>query len=233
MQPLVRRTIISLGFFCGVADELKRFGLRKKSFPLDWVITDGEVIIGLLENSFAGFLDEDALTVDPERADIIHNKKCKTMFFHDFPEGELIADHLAANREKYQRRIDRFYAALREGALCVRYMADQKECHYWESNCDRLLSFLQKHNDSNELLFIANSEVTSDKLSIYPVVKKEGALVADRFINSNKQLFNDLVLKNLNGIGKLRARAKYLQHALKQRWQKEKKKSLNPDGKNP
>ena len=31
---------ISLGYFCSVAMELERFGLRSESGPFDWVISD-------------------------------------------------------------------------------------------------------------------------------------------------------------------------------------------------
>jgi Putative papain-like cysteine peptidase (DUF1796) len=214
------RTIISLGFFCGVAKELKRFGLRKKSFPFDWLITDGETVIEFIANDFSGFLDEDSLVRDAERPDIIHNTKYKTIFLHDFPVGETVAEHLPANRKKYQRRIERFYRSLRQGALCVRYIADQKECDYWESNLTHLLSLLQQFNEKNEVLFIANSDVNSEKLYLYSVDKIPGGLVADFFINSNKRLFEDLIFKNLCGIGKIKARGKYLKQALKQRWKR-------------
>ena len=219
-QSAPHGTIISLGFFCGVAKELKRFGLRKKSFPFDWLITDGETAIEFIANDFSGFLDEDSLVRDVERPDIIHNKNCKTMFLHDFPVGKPLTEHLPANRKKYQRRIKRFYKTLRQGALCVRYMADQKECDYWESTFTRLLSLLQQFNKNNEVLFIANSDVNSEKLYLYSVDKVPGGLVADFFINSNKQLFEDLILKNLRGIGKIKARGKYLKQALKQRWKR-------------
>jgi hypothetical protein len=219
-QSVPHRTVVSLGFFCGVANELKRFGLRKRSFPIDWLITDGETLIELIASRFSGFLDKDVLERDNVRPDIIHNTRCKIMFLHDFPEGEPITEHLPANREKYQRRIDRFYETLGQGALCVRYMADQKECDYWEDNAHRFLALLQQFNDNNEVLFIGNRDVHSENLHFYAVNNTEGALTADFFINSNRQLFTDLILQNLSGIDSLKARGEYLKRSLKQRWKR-------------
>ena len=43
---------ISLGYFCGVAEDLERIGLRSFSSPFDWLITDFKGVIKLIENRF-------------------------------------------------------------------------------------------------------------------------------------------------------------------------------------
>lgn len=52
---------ISLGYFCSVALELERIGLRSSSSPFDWCISSYEGVIDAIENHFEGFLDYDCL----------------------------------------------------------------------------------------------------------------------------------------------------------------------------
>lgn len=51
--------IISIGFFCSVAQELERKGFREFSLPFDWVISDIESIISLIQNQFSELFKED------------------------------------------------------------------------------------------------------------------------------------------------------------------------------
>ena len=46
---------ISLGYFCSVALELERVGLRSASSPFDWLVSDFSGVIDLIENHFDSF----------------------------------------------------------------------------------------------------------------------------------------------------------------------------------
>lgn len=48
---------ISLGYFCSIAMELERLGLRSESSPFDWLISDFEGVIHAIENHFEDFLN--------------------------------------------------------------------------------------------------------------------------------------------------------------------------------
>ncbi len=91
---------VSLGSNCDVAYSLEFSGLRHAAFPLDWLLTiDGNKFIELIENGFQHFLDEEFLAWNNH---VLVNSYYHIEFRHDFePLPEL--------REKYQRRIDRFY----------------------------------------------------------------------------------------------------------------------------
>lgn len=39
-QTIIYQNYISLGYFCGVAQDLEKLGLRNTSSPFDWCITD-------------------------------------------------------------------------------------------------------------------------------------------------------------------------------------------------
>ena len=43
---------ISLGYFCSVASELERYGLRGESYPFDWVISDFGGVVEAIQNNF-------------------------------------------------------------------------------------------------------------------------------------------------------------------------------------
>jgi hypothetical protein len=49
---------VSLGSFCGPASTIKTAGLRKASFPIDWMLSvNGEKIISMLDTDFRYFTD--------------------------------------------------------------------------------------------------------------------------------------------------------------------------------
>jgi hypothetical protein len=116
---------ISLGHNCWPAAHLQDHALRKRSFPLDWLITSFDTIYQLFETDFNGFLDirhffmPNTLTVSS-----IHGAE----FGHDFTlenwkqvgEG-IVPLNDAARKEyqdmlfRYQKRIARFYAVFELG----------------------------------------------------------------------------------------------------------------------
>ena len=53
---------ISLGYFCSVALELERIGLRSASSPFDWCISNYKGVMKAIENRFEDFLNYDYLS---------------------------------------------------------------------------------------------------------------------------------------------------------------------------
>ena len=105
---------ISLGYFCSVALELERIGLRSTSYPFDWCISNYEGVIDAIENQFENFLNYDFLL----QSDTVHehyfNEKYKIWFFHDFDKYYSLEKQLSNVRDKYLRRIERFYEDIKE-----------------------------------------------------------------------------------------------------------------------
>ena len=48
--------IVSLGWYCGVAASMSRYGFREMSGPFDWMFSDFEGVLHFLETSFEDFL---------------------------------------------------------------------------------------------------------------------------------------------------------------------------------
>ena len=76
--------VISLGWFCGVAQETERIGLRCKSYPFDWILTDLETVEEMIQTGFEDFLNQDKLFQDQNVKNMYHQtgRECLT-YVHD------------------------------------------------------------------------------------------------------------------------------------------------------
>jgi hypothetical protein len=99
---------VSLGSFCGPASTIQTAGLRKASFPIDWMLSvNGEKIISMLDNDFRHFTNPKFLV--PFINGVLLNTFYEIEYSH---EGvwtrENFAQQLVIFKEKYTRRIERF-----------------------------------------------------------------------------------------------------------------------------
>ena len=176
---------ISLGYFCSVAMDLEKMGLRSESSPFDWLISDFEGVIRAMENGFADFLNYDDLSQNKAYRTIYKNTRYTIDFYHDFDSLIPLADQLPQVESKYRRRIDRFYESIKEPTLFIRYISDEelvdgksRELLWIEDNFDRIMGLIRSFNPENDILFMANTGVTSEKFHIYTVEKDKGDAVA-------------------------------------------------------
>lgn len=167
---------ISLGYFCSVAMELERFGLRAMSSPFDWLIVDFKGAIDAIENQFENFLEYEYLAQSRENRSWYKNLKYQICFFHEFDQYHSLKSQLAPVQEKYRRRIRRFYETIQQPTIFVRYISDGKkidgkaeELIWIEENFDRIEALIKGFNQENQIIFIANTGVESDKIKIYHV----------------------------------------------------------------
>ena len=49
-------SFISLGWFCGVASSMSKYGLRSFSSPFDWYFSDFKSVLHFIETDFIDFL---------------------------------------------------------------------------------------------------------------------------------------------------------------------------------
>lgn len=176
---------ISLGYFCSIAMELEKLGLRSESSPFDWLISDFEGVIHAIDNHFEDFLEQKYLAQNSRDHSHYKNVKYDVQFFHDFNPYQPLQDQLPSVQDKYNRRIQRFYKSITEPTLFIRYINDKpnadntsKELHWIEENYDSVIALLKSFNAQNDILFIANDGVTSQKIKIYNVPKDDGDSVA-------------------------------------------------------
>ena len=175
---------ISLGFFCSVAMELEKYGLRKESSPFDWTISDFRGVISAIENNFEDYVDYDSLIQSKDNRAWYKNDKYNIWFYHDFDRYKSLEKQIGRVQEKYLRRIKRFYLTISQPTLFIRYIDTesdtngQSELEYIEENLERIMALIKSFNAENDILFIANEGVYSQKIKIYNVKKDEGDTVA-------------------------------------------------------
>lgn len=119
-EPLREVMCVSLGWNCHPAVNLLHNNIRFAAFPFDWNQTSFYGLCGLLENSFADFLNPAYLICPYPGCAGAFNTKYNTALSHDFPfvrdpQGidhvvDNYVDHIPSIQEKYNRRIKRLYA---------------------------------------------------------------------------------------------------------------------------
>jgi hypothetical protein len=57
--------VISVGSQCATAGEIQRFGLKKASYPFDWLYSSLGMVADCIEDDFADFLDRSHHEVIP------------------------------------------------------------------------------------------------------------------------------------------------------------------------
>ena len=91
-------------------------------------------------------------------------------------------------KNKYTRRIKRFYSDIKEPTLFVRYIKDQSELCWIESNMVKINQLLKSFCKYNDIVFVGNMGLTSEKIGIYSVIKDKNDSVARMFLLKNLEL---------------------------------------------
>lgn len=171
MKIAFRRTydfVCSIGHYCATAHFLRRHFLRRMSGPLDWNAQDSghglELVTNLICSDFAGFLEKESLqlldhSVSPMNdadCDYYRDTKSKVVFYHDFPRGASLDDVYAGVKNKYDRRIAKFYASVRESKKTLLVFHTRSD-HPSDSEMSTALKNLRaKLGDHIDLLVIEN-----------------------------------------------------------------------------
>lgn len=150
----ILQNIVSLGYFCGIAQELERTGYRSYSLPFDWLITrDLPNILNIIANNFEYFLVNENLyqeDVPSHYFDPIN----KIHFFHDFAPTLPLDNQIDLVISKYQKRIIRLYDSIKKPTLFIRYCTGLDELTWIAEHQDFIKSVIKKYNTNNDILYI-------------------------------------------------------------------------------
>jgi hypothetical protein len=100
--------VIPLGSQCFSSFFLKKYGLKKTSYPFDWIFSSPEVIVNILNDNFKNFLNKDYYAIKDE-----NSKKNKHLIY--LPDLMMFNHRNPYNNDDYLyylRCIDRFYKVL-------------------------------------------------------------------------------------------------------------------------
>ena len=111
------KIFISLGMNCGPAIQFEKKKITEAFFPFDWAISQFSSIYKALESDFKDFLKLENLIVRQRALPLVNHsvldKGYKISFIHDFKNDKTPLYDYKQVRDKYYRRIDRFYRALK------------------------------------------------------------------------------------------------------------------------
>lgn len=201
------QNFISLGYFCEVAQDLEKMGLRNTSSPFDWCITNFAKNIELIENRFDDFMNYDNLAQSVNEPNHYLDTKYNDYFFHDFNQYDPLPNQYEAVKAKYDRRIKRFLKNIEQPTLFVRYISNEKktpdgqsaELTWIETNYEYVQRVLKSYNAENEVIFIGDMDTKSDKIKVYNVAIDEGDVVSRSPIYNNGELLPLMTSFHIDG----------------------------------
>lgn len=145
-------TCISLGWFCGVASSMARYGLRSHSGPFDWYFSDFESVLKVMETDFADFMAKENLFVDNTDRKIFHDKKYGFTCNHDVK--------VDFNREydiiyqKYMKKVRQFRCDIEKPTCFIRAVRSEKELIFIEKKRDYIYEIIKRKHRDSEIIFL-------------------------------------------------------------------------------
>lgn len=159
---------ISLGSNCSITYQLEKFGLRKTSYPFDWVkISLGQLIL-ILETDFSNYVEtleyekisqchqictQDLITQSNNLHSLILTNKYKVKFAHELSEKYQLDEF----QNKMRQRIDRFRKLPMN--ICFIRIELKPINQSWYLNIIHLNNLLLKYISDFTLILIICSEL--------------------------------------------------------------------------
>lgn len=143
---------ISLGWFCGTASSMSRYGLRSHSGPFDWFFSDFDSVLKVIETDFSDFMKKENLVPDKKNNKIFYDTKYRFSCNHDI---ESDFDHeYQFIFERYMRRAERFMQSVRRPTCFIRTVRSEREIQFIEENGEYIYKVIKKENCNNEIIYL-------------------------------------------------------------------------------
>lgn len=159
--------IYSIGRDCACALYLQQNGLRLTSGPFDWLTNaDYKARFDLMLSDFNGFLDKKYLKLMPKPTqfpadknnDYYENTKTGLYFWHDFPADKSFESAYPEVKQKYDRRIQRFYENIKNKNRILLIWFSHVHNTADETVLDLCNKFCKKFNKNIDFLLIEHKE---------------------------------------------------------------------------
>lgn len=146
------KNCISLGWFCGVASSMSRYGLRRHSGPFDWYFSDFKSVLKVIETQFSDFMLKENLSVETDNNRMFYDNKYGFQCNHDIQyDFEKEYDCIY---QKYMRRAERFMQDIKQPTFFIRAVRSEEEILFIEENREYIYRIIKKENPNNEIAFI-------------------------------------------------------------------------------
>lgn len=174
--------VISLGWFCSVAEEIDKLGLRNASYPFDWILSDFKTVFDVIEGVCVDYLDAEQLVQDDKIKNFYshRNRKCLT-FVHDVNPYLDYQREIEKAEKKYARRLERLRHDMREPSIFLRYIMDSEEYQVIVEKRKEIENWIKSYHPDNQIIFIANEELGKNE-KIWSVKKDLDDSVARQFM---------------------------------------------------
>lgn len=167
----------SLGWFCGTATILGKMGLRARSGPFDWYLSNYSGVLKQIGNNFADFMNKDNLKVDEDNNKAFYDTKYDFYCNHDIiTDFDTEFDDI---KKRYYRRANNFINCIAEPSVFFRTIRDRDEVEYINRNWKYADDLLKSFNSKNRIIYVTNAElvgltqeVESYRLSIKCWIRK-------------------------------------------------------------
>ncbi|MCH5296319.1 MAG: hypothetical protein J1E85_01470 [Ruminococcus sp.] len=194
MQNEISRNVISLGCFCSVALELEKNGLRDASYPFDWLITrDFSKVLHLIETNFDNFLNEDNLIQSISSRNYYYDEIQKIWFYHDFSSNSDLHSQMDDVKEKFNRRINRFYSAIKQPTTFIRYVKNQKDADYINQYSKKIENIIKRFCPHNQIIYFYNDDLVLNVEDSYSVKVDRNDSVSRHPFRQHMDLLENLI----------------------------------------
>lgn len=123
-----------------------------------------------------------------------YNQSKDIHFYHDFSAYETFDSQLDVVKEKYARRIHRFYETIQTPTVFLRYIANLEEVEFISNHAKSIDKFLKGFCPQNRIIYIADCLIEPiDDVEMYCVEKDQGDSVARHFLKKCPLLEKELL----------------------------------------
>jgi hypothetical protein len=186
----------SLGRLCHSAQLLKINGLKKASYPFDWIFSSLDMVEHCIKDDFKTFLDKNQY-VDYTTNDTLKENQCEHSFYGKMlgdPSHNIIFNHHnpLSNQSDYayfERCVNRFRDLLKSNANKNFLIFDGDLTNNLKKYLD-FSDFLSQHTNTHKLLVI-NNKVSGYQDHEWVIVNRVRLLRLETNYNTNGLVFHD------------------------------------------
>lgn len=169
------RPVVGLGTHCYTATLLKSAGLKRTSYPFDWLFSSPEMVAHCLHDDFATFLDRRLYEyVPPERRrDGPDVNLCDHAYYRDELGVSFVFNHRNPLEESDYAYVVRCVERFREVARrCPAFLLTTFTSEYYQRRFDEISRALRAYAPGAELVYVVVAEAGSRALPVSRLVSE-------------------------------------------------------------